>query len=77
MVKTIQMYEANDGSTHRSQMDAISADLVHMFRQCGGIINEASAEQLVNKLKSDGEYRDEMIATLQLLPSNHKDACNV
>ena len=52
MVKQVQVYEASDGTLHRTYTDALKTDL--WIALLGfGVLNEASSKQLVDKIMGE------------------------
>jgi hypothetical protein len=52
MVKEIQVFEDANGNMHRSKSDAVRADLAIWFTATG-VMNEASAKQLVDHMVAE------------------------
>lgn len=59
MVKEIQMFEASNGTTHRTMLDALKADLVATLVS-DQLFNEGQANQLATRIVNDDDLRDLM-----------------
>lgn len=66
MVKQVQMFEASDGSAHKSELDAHKHELRQILRGLGEL-NEASARLAAEQIVARDDLRDTLIASLRTI----------
>lgn len=66
MVKEIRCFEDSSGKIHKTERDAHRAELAIWLVQTG-TINEASAQQLAEKLANNADELSQMLGKIMLL----------